>query len=49
MTNAGFKYEHISNGSMITTELTDFLLDNPQNIRQFRLNIPTLMKRNGKI
>ena len=33
MTNAGFKYEHISNGSMITTELTDFLLDNPQNIR----------------
>ena len=48
MTNAGFKYEHISNGSMITTELTDFLLDNPQNIRQFRLNIPTLNEKKWK-
>ena len=48
MTNAGFKYEHISNGSMITTELTDFLLDNPQNIRQFRLNIPTLDEKKWK-
>ena len=42
MTSMGFVYEHISNGSMITTDLTDFLIKYPQNIRQFRLNIPTL-------
>ena len=42
MTSMGFVYEHISNGSMITTDLTDFLIKYPQNIKQFRLNIPTL-------
>ncbi len=42
MTNMGFQYEHISNGSMITTKLTDWLIKNPQNIKNFRLNIPTL-------
>lgn len=42
MTDLGFRYEHISNGSMITTELTDWLIENPQNIKQFRLNIPTM-------
>ncbi|SVE27572.1 uncharacterized protein METZ01_LOCUS480426, partial [marine metagenome] len=42
MTSMGFMYEHISNGSMITTDLTDFLIKCPQNIKQFRLNIPTL-------
>ena len=42
MTSMGFMYEHISNGSMITTDLTDFLIKYPQNIKQFRLNIPTL-------
>ena len=26
MTDMGFQYEHISNGSMVTTELTDWLI-----------------------
>ena len=48
MTATGFMYEHISNGSMITTELTDFLIKHPQNIKQFRLNIPTLDEKKWK-
>ena len=48
MTATGFQYEHISNGSMITTELTDFLIQYPQNIKQFRLNIPTLDEKKWK-
>ena len=32
MTDMGFNYEHISNGSMVTTELTDWLIENPQKI-----------------
>ena len=48
MTSMGFQYEHISNGSMITTELTDFLIKHPQNIKQFRLNIPTLDEKKWK-
>ena len=48
MTAMGFQYEHISNGSMITTELTDFLIQYPQNIKQFRLNIPTLDEKKWK-
>ena len=48
LTGMGFMYEHISNGSMITTELTDFLIQYPQNIKQFRLNIPTLDEKKWK-
>ena len=48
MTSMGFQYEHISNGSMITTDLTDFLIQYPQNIKQFRLNIPTLDEKKWK-
>lgn len=48
MTDMGFRYEHISNGSMITTELTDWLIENPQNIKQFRLNIPTMDEKKWK-
>ena len=48
MTDMGFQYEHISNGSMITTELTDWLIENPQNIKQFRLNIPTMDEKRWK-
>lgn len=48
MTDMGFQYEHISNGSMITTELTDWLIENPQNIKQFRLNIPTMDEKKWK-
>jgi len=42
MTDMGFEYEHVSNGSMITTELTNWLIEHPQAIKKFRLNIPTL-------
>ena len=48
MTDMGFQYEHISNGSMVTTELTDWLIENPQNIKQFRLNIPTMDEKRWK-
>ena len=48
MTDMGFNYEHISNGSMVTTELTDWLIENPQKIKQFRLNIPTLDEKKWK-
>jgi len=48
MTSMGFQYEHISNGSMITTDLVDFLIKNPQNIKAFRLNIPTLDENKWK-
>ena len=48
MTDMGFNYEHISNGSMVTTELTDWLIENPQNIKNFRLNIPTLDEKKWK-
>ena len=48
MTDMGFDYEHISNGSMVTTELTDWLIANPQRIKQFRLNIPTLDEKKWK-
>ena len=48
MTDMGFRYEHISNGSMVTTELTDWLIANPQNIKQFRLNIPTMDEKKWK-
>ena len=48
MTDLGFEYEHISNGSMITTELTDWLIENPQKIKQFRLNIPTMDEKKWK-
>jgi len=48
VTEMGFQYEHISNGSMITTELTDFLIKYPQNIKNFRLNIPTLDEKKWK-
>lgn len=48
MTDMGFQYEHISNGSMVTTELTDWLIANPQNIKQFRLNIPTMDEKKWK-
>ena len=48
MTHMGYQYEHISNGSMITTELTDFLIKHPQNIKNFRLNIPTLDEKKWK-
>ena len=48
MTDMGFDYEHISNGSMITTELTDWLIENPQRIKQFRLNIPTMDEKKWK-
>ena len=48
MTDMGFDYEHISNGSMVTTELTDWLIENPQRIKQFRLNIPTMDEKKWK-
>ena len=48
MTDMGFQYEHISNGSIVTTELTDWLIENPQNIKQFRLNIPTMDEKRWK-
>ena len=48
MTDMGFDYEHISNGSMVTTDLTDWLIENPQRIKQFRLNIPTMDEKKWK-
>ena len=48
MTDMGFDYEHISNGSMVTTELTDWLIENPQN-QTVSSQYSRWMRRSGKI
>ena len=42
MTDMGFSYWFLSNGSGMTKELVDFLIEYPQNIYDVRLNIPTM-------
>jgi|TARA_R110000824_G_scaffold15267_1_gene64367 radical SAM protein with 4Fe4S-binding SPASM domain len=42
MTDMGFNYWFLSNGSGMTKELVDFLIEYPQNIYDVRLNIPTM-------
>lgn len=48
MTDMGFDYWFLSNGSGITKELVDFLIEHPQNIYDVRLNIPTMDEQDWK-
>ena len=48
MTDMGFSYWFLSNGSGMTKELVDFLIRYPQNIYDVRLNIPTMDEEDWK-
>jgi len=48
MTDMGFSYWFLSNGSGMTKELVDFFIERPQNIYEVRLNIPTMDEQDWK-